>query len=296
MPATKSQLLNKLKTKARGAWSKSREVEPKARGQGGFPPNLKGLVAVVKHWKFSETKNHDPMIQITGIVQDPEEYVGRRATMMYFINDSEYATVQDNLDNFANDVKLLIRPDEEVPGAPGPGELPDSIEDILDVLQYLCEIGRHFEFNTGQARKEGRSPNLFIQGIPDNWEDAPQEGAGEAVADEAARDGQATQAEGEAGDDQGSVDGPDETTRQDADADAPADDEPWEPEVKQEYYTLYKATPKDKAKKVAVKITKVDKKKFTVDAKLSDPKYKGKELKGLKWKPDGSGDLLGEEY
>lgn len=143
-------------------------MEAKARGGGGLPPGLKNEVAVCKTWKFAETQNGDPYFTLTGIIKDNDELEGRRATVSWFINESDYATVDECLEQMANDLKLIYD-----------GELPDDIDGLPAVLDDLCQSGRHFLFNTGRERKGGKAPNVFIQGKADGYEDEPQDGAGE---------------------------------------------------------------------------------------------------------------------
>jgi hypothetical protein len=270
-----SQLMNKLKTKAKGAYKEARNVEPKAR-VGGFPPNLRGLVAACSNYRFAATSKGDPMFQLTGIVLDPEEYQGRRATKMWFINDTEWSTASENLEDFCNDLKLILG-DSDV--GYGPGELPDREEDLLTVLKELCEMGAVFLFDTGRERDKG-SPNILITGKPDptEWQDQPQEGRGEAGGRRrgntpAASNGAADGTAGEENLDAGEV-VDDAGTEAEPEAETTELDENWLPELKEEYYYLYKANQKATPKKVLLTIDKVDKRKKLIDGTIKELKKK----------------------
>lgn len=270
----KSQILNKLKTVAKGAWNRARKVDAKPRGGGGFPPNLKNIVAACQSYKMATTNtaSKDPYFMLTAIVKDPEELVGRRASFMWFINDSEWATVEENLNQMSSDLQMLGE------------EMPEDIGNVVDVLASLCERGVHLMFNTGGPKKSGKSPSLFIQGLAEEWPDEPQEGAGEAEAKPAGGKGgkpankNQKPAEADAGDDtqtDDAGDGGDAGT----DEDPPADKAPWEPAKGEQY----KYTPPKSKNAIFVTVTAVDKKKKTFDLKGGKPP---KVFKAVKWWTD----------
>ncbi len=251
----KSQILNKLKTVAKGAWGRARKVDAKPRGGGGFPPNLKNVVAACQSYKMATTNTaaKDPYFMLTAIVKDPAELEGRRASFMWFINESEWATVEDNLNQLSNDLQVLGE------------EMPEDIADVVDVLASLCERGVHLMFNTGSPKQSGKSPSLFIQGLAEDWPDEPQEDAGEAEAKPQAG-GKGKPGKGKK-DDEPPADAP------------PADEEPWIPEVKQQY----NYTPPKAKNPILVTVTAVDPKKKTFDLKGGKPP---KVFKAIKWWKD----------
>lgn len=175
MPAqvSKSQILSKLKNKSKGGWKEARKVEPKARGGGGLPPNIKNAVAVAKSCKLGLTEKGDPYFTFTGIIKEPEDLEGRRATLMWFLNESDWQTFEEAERVFANDLGLLLGEGEEI---------PEDYDDVLEKMKELCERGIHFLFNTGRPAKNGGNPRVYLQGLADGWEDDPQEGAGEEEA------------------------------------------------------------------------------------------------------------------
>ena len=264
----KSQILNKLKTVSKGAWKRSRAIDAKARGGGGLPPNLKGVVAACQTYRMAQTNNaaKDPYFMLTCIIKDPEELEGRKVTFMWFINDSEYATVEDNLNLLSNDLQLLGE------------EMPEDVGEVVDCLARLCEKGVHLIFNTGgQPKNASRTPKPYIQGLAEDWPDEPQEGAGEAEGKKPAAKGgkpanknqKAEEApESDPDDTSDAGDGGDAGDATDASA-----EEPWVPQVDDEYsYQGKKAT-----------VVKVDEKKKTFDLKTGKPP---KVVKGVKWWKD----------
>lgn len=269
----RSQILNKLKTKAKGGWKKARQVEAKARGGGGFPPGLKGIVAVCREYKLGATKDkQDPYFTLTAIVVEPPELAGRRATFSWFINDSEYATVQDNLDQLSNDIQLIYTE-----------TLPEELDGILDVMKEICERGVHLTFKTGQPRKNNKPPNLFIEGLAEGYEDDPKEAndgaasGGEATGDEGGDAVEAGSEGDEAGEGQEGEAGADEA-------------EAWQPQPS-DLYNL-KAKDGKQTVEVQVQVKAVDEDAQTVDLILTKP-LKAKGLKkGLKFNKIGWDKLL----
>lgn len=226
---------------------------------------MKNIVAACQSYKMAETQNGDPYFSLTAIVKDPEEMVGRRATFMWFINDSEYASVEDNLDQLSNDLQLLGL------------EMPEDVADVVDLLAELCEKGVHLLFNTGSVKKSGKSPSLFVQGLADDYPDEPQEGAGEAAerpARSAARSavGKGKPKDEPAADAQANDGGGDSGNA----GDTPADDTLWEPTKGD----IYGYTPPKSKNVIKVEVVSVDKKKKTFDLKGGKPP---KVFKAVKW-------------
>lgn len=244
---SQSQFLAKLKGKAKGGWKKARTVTPQARSTGGLPPGLKGAVAVCKEFKAAFTQKGDPYFSLTGIGVSPPEIENRRCTAMWFINDSEYATVQDNLDQLSNDLGLLIQ-----------GEMPEDEAGILEVMKELCDNGVAFVFNTSRPKSANKNPNVVIQGLAEG--DYSRNGA-EASADEPAAE-------------EGAEESP-------VEEEAPVEED-YTPQVKDEF--AYTFTPKGKKKKEThnVIVKAVDEKKQTVDIQTLKLKP-NVAFKGVKW-------------
>lgn len=277
MAQSQSQLLNKLKTRSKGAWAKARHVEAKARGGGGFPPSMKGLVCRLRSYKLAETTKGDPYFSLTGIVVEPPEFEGRRATFSWFINESEYASVEDNLNQLSNDMQLIYG-----------DELPEDMKGILEVMKELCERGVAIVFNTGRERKGGKAPNLFIQGLADGYDDDPEGSAAQSGEEGSGGEEEGSSGEGAESPDEnvegeGSEAGGDEVPTDSAgagDGDGDGGDgsveaeegDAWEP-AKDDVYLFPVTTettvkdPKTKKMKKVKKVTKVEVKVLAVNTK-----------------------------
>lgn len=207
---------------------------------------------------------------LTCIVKDPEELVGRRASFMWFINESEWATVEDNLNQLSSDLQLLGK------------EMPEDIGDVTDVLASLCERGVHLMFNTGGPKKTGKSPSLFIQGLANEWPDEPQEGAGESEAKPAGgkggKGGPPNKRQAAEPADEGSEETTEEEVTEEVTEEA-VEETPWEPSKDEQY----NYTPKGSKKPTLVTVVAVDKKKKTFDLKGGKPP---KVFKAVKWWTD----------
>lgn len=213
-----SKLMAQLKAKAKGSWKRARQVEPKARGQGSFPPNLKNMVAKASAYKFDKTKpgekgkgGGDPYFSFTGIVVEPPEYAGRRAAFNWFLNESEWATLEENLETLANDIALLTG-----------SEPPEDVGDIPALFQEVIDNEVHFIFHSGGERKGGKAPNLFIDGIAEGYEPAEGTNDQESTDEPDSNDTEEGETE-EVGDD---ADGDSAEAVEDADAEAEADEVP----------------------------------------------------------------------
>lgn len=209
----------------------------------------------------TNTVAKDPYFMLTAIVKDPEELVGRRATFMWFINESEWATVEDNLNQLSSDLQLLGE------------EMPEDIGDVIDVLASLCERGVHLMFNTGGPKKSGKSPSLFIQGLAEDWPDEPQEGAGEA---EARTGGKPNKNQKPGKSHKEAEETSSEETETTDDTNEEETTEPWVPAKGESYYY----TPKGSKKPILVDVVALDKKKKTFDLKGGKPP---KTYKAVKW-------------
>lgn len=226
--ATTSQILAKVKGKLKGGWKKARSVTPKARSQGGLPQGIKGAVATCAEFKAALTSKGDPYFSLTGVIQEPEELKDRRATSMWFINDSRYSTAQDEAEKMANDLALLLP-------AIGQEELPDDEAGILEVMKELCEAQVPFIFDTSRHRDKTKNGNVIIQGLAEGFEGA------------AASNGEA----GDAGDEdpEASVEG---------EVDPEAEGGEVIPQVGDEFMYPSKDPKTKKAKEFRVKLTAVD--------------------------------------
>jgi len=256
--ASKAKLLNKLKRTAKGAWNKARETEGKARGSQ-LPGGIVKGVAKLTSWKLDEDKNHNPYFVISGTVKEPEEFEGLRASVMHFISESQYATVEEKLEKLASDIQLL---GGETDGA--------DLDELPTILGDLVEAGPHFFYNTSEfKRNDGSvSVSVFIQGLADEWEDDEEEEPEEETEEEEEEEEEVEEDEEE--------ESSEDEEEEEEEEEEPEEDEDWEPE-KAEIY-LYKATPRGKPQEC--KVTAVQKRAKTVNLqRLSDKKA----FKGIDW-------------
>lgn len=187
-----SKIMAQLKAKAKGGWARARKVEPKARGAGGFPPGLKNAVAKVVGYKFDKTAlktdakgvstGGDPFFMLNVVGVEPDEVSGKRASVSWFLNESQYSTFEENQEALANDLMLLgFSPDDKN------RYLPDDIGDIPQCMQQLVDEECHILVNTSVPKTAGKLPNLYVQGLAEGYQPAANNGApaAEAVEGEA---------------------------------------------------------------------------------------------------------------
>jgi len=280
MAKSKSRLLAKLKKKSKGAWKRSRETEARAKGSM-LPDGIVRGVAKLSSYKFDEDKNGNPYFMITGIVVEPSEYAGQRATTSHFIKETQTKTVEDKLDGLSSDIQLL---GGDVSGA--------EIDDLPDLLEGLCKDGPHYFFNTWKP--DNGQTMVFIQGLADDWEPEEDE---EDADDEDADDSDEDEEEDDAEEDEGEDEDPEDEDAEEEDEDEPdpededegdeedPDDEDegdeeeeddWEPEKGDVY--LYATSSRSKPKECEV--ISVNKRAGTVNLKRASD---GKTLNKVAW-------------
>ncbi len=161
--ATKEQskTLAVLKKKSKGAFARARKTEAAAAGQQ-LPDGLVKAVARLDSYKLALDKNQNPYFAITGVVKEPEEYKGMKATSLHFIKETtgQYAkSVEERLEKLVSDIKLLGGETDEA-----------EIDDLPIILEELVEEHPHYFFNTWKPDAD-RSAMVMIQGLAEDWED-----------------------------------------------------------------------------------------------------------------------------
>lgn len=160
-----SQILNKIKKRAKGAYARHRDDEPKAKGSS-LPGGIINGIARLTSWKMGETQDKkEPFVSITGIVIVPPEHHGARATMLFKFNDTSDRpngkTTDERVAEFQNAVKLIG------------GDLSETndIDDIPPILDALCQEQQCFLFNTFRPEPTPQFQNpmtyVFPQGVTD---------------------------------------------------------------------------------------------------------------------------------
>lgn len=174
---TRAKFMQKLKGRSKGAWSQVRNTEAKARGRM-LPGGIQNGIANLSSFKLGETTSGDPFVTITGIVTEPPECEGMRATSMFFLNENQYATFKDNYEVFCSGLQLLGIETSKI-----------AEDDILKALEERCKEAPAYYFNT-QAQRNGQGVNVYIQGLVDEADTpkpaAPKAGGARRPAPQAA--------------------------------------------------------------------------------------------------------------
>ena len=168
-PVDRSKIMADIKNRGKGTFQRVKKTEAKAGGSG-LPPGIRDGIAKVSSWKLDKTKlkkneqtrkvtGGDPFFTITAICVEPKEFdgvkcEGKRATFMYFLNETEYSTFEENYEKFCNDLQLMgidttkMKSDDEIPTA----------------LDKLCKGENYIFFNTSARRNKPGEVNYYVQG------------------------------------------------------------------------------------------------------------------------------------
>lgn len=156
----KAKIIAKLKAKAKGSWKKVKDKAPKVRTQG-LPPGIKNGVARFVSYDLGETKkDKDPYFKLNFVCVRPEEHLGRRFSVFHFINDSEYATVEDNLENLSGDIQHLG----------GDTSASNDVPDICPILDECAENKPFIKFDTWAKKSNGETAYAIKEGVTDEDE------------------------------------------------------------------------------------------------------------------------------
>lgn len=151
-----SKAIQKMKKIGKGAWSRSRQKEAKARG-ARLPGGLINAVAKLSSYNIGEYDNGTPFVSITGIVVEPEEHAGVRAVTKHRLEENDRQTIDEAFDKLSSDIQLLGGKTDEM-----------SEDDIPKELTRLCKASPYYKFNTVAWEFNGRSGTAcLIQGLCD---------------------------------------------------------------------------------------------------------------------------------
>lgn len=199
-PVNRSKIMADIKNRGKGTFQRVKKTEAKAGGQG-LPPGIKDGIAKISSWKVDKTKmkkddkgrvtGGDPYFTITAICVEPTEFDGvkcdgKRATFMYFLNETEYNTFEENYEKFCNDLQLMgidthkMKDDDEIPAA----------------LDKHCKGDNYIFFNTTARRNKPGEVNYYVQGVCDSYSGDTPETEGDEPEAEAA-ESEATWNEGD---------------------------------------------------------------------------------------------------
>lgn len=244
----------KMKAQSKGAHKKVRHEDPVVGGQ--LPGGITGGVGRFLDYKFGE-KDGKISVSFSGAVVSPEEHAGHRFTVMHFLSESEYNSIDEAYQKFYGDLQLL--------GIDTKDDDHEDLAQIFEDLEVLKTERRFFKFNTWNSGKQGARTRIFIQGIPDDEELAELEsnyGGGDASAPESSDEPEPES--DDAGDgDEGDVD--------DADSGEWGGPEPGE---------VWGYKPNSKSAAIDCEVTAVDAAKQTCTLARQD---NGKEYKNVAW-------------
>lgn len=272
----KSRIVGKIKKRSKGAWKKSRSKQASARGQQ-LPGGIVRGVAQFSSYNIDENDNKVPFISLTGIVKEPEEYRGARATVTHRFEETERESIEDKMDKFSSDLQLL--------GCDTEGTTEDDWDGLL---AELVKDKPHFYFNTREWEFTGRDGStvkgttVFIQGLAEDWDDDDEvPNDDEPEDDEDGEDNEPDDEPEDDDDDSADDDGDDseDDSDEDGDDDGNDDDEgddDWVPEKGDIY--LHQVNSRAKAREVEVQ--SVNKSEETVNVKRVDD---GKVFKDVPW-------------
>lgn len=180
-----SSVISEIKKNSKGAFAKKRKEEPTIKGQQ-LPGDIIKGVAKFSSYKVGKDKGKDktPFISMTGVIVEPVEFKGLKATKtIRFMNgkkfkgsDREPKTIEDRVAEMASDLQLLGH------------DISDKTEDDWeDLLKENIKDGTLFYFNTfkGPPTKDFPNPKtyVFIQGLVEEGYEPP-DGSSTTVTDE----------------------------------------------------------------------------------------------------------------
>lgn len=206
----------KMKAQSKGAHKKVRHEEPVVGGQ--LPGGITGGVGRFVDYKFGD-KDGKISVSFSGVVVTPEEHAGARFTVMHFLSESEYNSIEEAYQKFYGDLQLL-----------GIDTRDDDHEDLAQIFADLEDLKterRFFKFNSWNSGKQGARTRIFIQGLPDDEELAELEsrhGGGHASAPE---DSDEPETDADGGDDDDGGDDAEVAGDDDAPWSGPEDGEIW---------------------------------------------------------------------
>ncbi len=176
---TESLFVNALKKKAPGAHKNTRDKEVVIRG-GGLPDGISRGIAKFADYKTGTIAKGNAKgaqyISLTGIVCEPTQYKGLRATKTIYFRDTANKTVADQVDDFNNELKKL-----------GCDLSGTNEEDWFRLLAEVKANGTYFYFHTWKGDPTPQFPNPqvnteFDGGVAD-LADYVDPNAGDGVVD-----------------------------------------------------------------------------------------------------------------
>lgn len=254
----RQKLLNKLKKKSKGAYTNARKAAAQAKG-ARLPAGIMGGTAKFSEWKMAENKKGNVYFVLTGIVQTPEKYKGKKAQVMHTMSETQTKSIEDKYEQLVSDIKLLApERTEDIENG--------DIEDLVSIIAETCEAEPIFEFNTWAPDDRPNDPFVFIQGLAEVDDEGEEE-----EEEEYERDEEELPYEEEEGSEEEEEDSEEEE----------ASEEDWVPGVGE----TYRYQPKGAKAPLRVEIMEVDEEAETCSVKTP---------KGRTYKDVGFGSLMAD--
>jgi len=236
-------------------------------GSFDLPAGIQNGIAKLTECKFDTYKQGDNTGEYyfvaTGICVEPKEHSGGRATVRIPVCKTSWASLDEQIERVLNEIRKLG------------GDTSDAtVDDLEELVAELKEEQPFFRFST-RASKDEKYINTYFNGgkgledyDPEDAEDDDEieedDDAEEVDEDE---DDDVEEVED---DDEDDEDDEDEDDDEDGDDDEGGDDEDdWEPAKKE----TYKYKPKGKRKSIDCVVTKVLKRKRTVNLRSADGEH-----------------------
>lgn len=109
MPLTAEEAKKRLALKkaAAGSWSRAKNVKPTKKSGGGPPAPIDGGGSRFVGYTYDLTEKGDPYFRLKFVVLDPDEHAGKQFSLFHFINDSQFATKEDCLNDLCSDLQMI---------------------------------------------------------------------------------------------------------------------------------------------------------------------------------------------
>lgn len=169
MQQTVDSIASKVDKLSKNGWTQSREVVPSEMGR--LPGGIERGVARLTGYKIGETDDKDktPYVRFSGVVELPVEFQGERFVKTVYIGDSQYHSINEQLDKLSADVQALRI---ETRGT--------KFKDLDGLLKKAASVKRAFMFHTWKPDDGDRVSN-FIDPPSRKLEEFPDMEPGKAA-------------------------------------------------------------------------------------------------------------------
>ncbi len=268
MAKDKSKVFASIARRASKAWKSSRKVEASARGRR-LPAGLINAVGKVQGFTVDEDKKGNPYVFIKCICLEPEDVKGTPFRLAHFIRPTKTQAIEQVLERFANDLKLLGCDEDEVNKS--------DISDWEGLLKELVSRKPVFLFNTWAPAdsRPGSDPFVNVQRVVEDGEETEEEEE-EEEEEEAEEAEEGTEEEEESEEEESEEEETEEETEEEEESEEEEAEEATQPKKGDIY--LLKTSPKSKPAKC--KVTAISKPREVATMKRLED---GKVFKDVPW-------------